>query len=148
MPDLDALAQLAALFVAAFGAATVLPFQSEVVFVALQLAGETGLGWLILVASIGNVLGAVVNYALGRWVEHFRGRRWFPVSARQLALAQAWYARWGIWTLLLSWAPLGDAFTVVAGMMRTPAWLFLLLVTLAKTGRYAALAWATAAAAG
>lgn len=140
--------QLATLFAAAFGAATVLPFQSEVVFVGLQLAGGVGVGWLIAVASLGNVLGAVVNYVLGRWVEHFRTRRWFPVGARQLARAQGWWNRWGVWTLLLSWAPFGDGFTVVAGMMRTPVWLFLALVTLAKTGRYAALAWATAAATG
>ncbi|MCE8441995.1 YqaA family protein, partial [Rhodovulum sulfidophilum] len=131
-----------------FGAATVLPFQSEVVFVGLQLAGQIGIGWLILVASIGNVLGAVVNYLLGRGIERFRHRRWFPASEAQLDRAQRWYGRWGVWTLLLSWAPFGDAFTVVAGMMRTPVWLFVLLVTLAKTGRYAALAWATAAATG
>ncbi|MBK5925191.1 YqaA family protein [Rhodovulum sulfidophilum] len=148
MPASSLLLQLFALFAAAFGAATVLPFQSEVVFVGLQLAGQIGIGWLILVASIGNVLGAVVNYLLGRGIERFRHRRWFPASEAQLDRAQRWYRRWGVWTLLLSWAPFGDAFTVVAGMMRTPVWLFVLLVTLAKTGRYAALAWATAAASG
>lgn len=148
MPASSLLLQLFALFAAAFGAATVLPFQSEVVFVGLQLAGQIGIGWLILVASIGNVLGAVVNYLLGRGIERFRHRRWFPASEAQLDRAQRWYRRWGVWTLLLSWAPFGDAFTVVAGMMRTPVWLFVLLVTLAKTGRYAALAWATAAAMG
>ncbi|MBL3584299.1 DedA family protein [Rhodovulum sulfidophilum] len=148
MPASSLLLQLFALFAAAFGAATVLPFQSEVVFVGLQLAGQIGIGWLILVASIGNVLGAVVNYLLGSGIERFRHRRWFPASEAQLDRAQRWYRRWGVWTLLLSWAPFGDAFTVVAGMMRTPVWLFVLLVTLAKTGRYAALAWATAAASG
>ncbi|MBL3561164.1 YqaA family protein [Rhodovulum sulfidophilum] len=148
MPASSLLLQLFALFAAAFGAATVLPFQSEVVFVGLQLAGQIGIGWLILVASIGNVLGAVVNYLLGRGIERFRHRRWFPASEAQLDRAQRWYRHWGVWTLLLSWAPFGDAFTVVAGMMRTPVWLFVLLVTLAKTGRYAALAWATAAATG
>ncbi|ARE41012.1 membrane protein [Rhodovulum sp. P5] len=142
------LTSLAGMFLAAFGAATVLPFQSEVVFVGLQLGGQVSLGWLIAVASLGNILGAAVNYALGRWVEHFRGRKWFPVTDRQLERAQGWYGRWGVWTLLLSWAPFGDAFTVVAGMMRTPLWLFLVLVSFAKTGRYAALAWATAAATG
>ncbi|MBK1634940.1 YqaA family protein [Rhodovulum adriaticum] len=139
-------AQLATLFAAAFGAATVLPFQSEVVFVGLQLAGGIVPLWLVAVASLGNVLGAVVNYVMGRWVDHFRDRRWFPVRPGQLARAQGWWNRWGVWTLLLSWAPFGDAFTVIAGMMRTPAWLFLALVTLAKTGRYAVLAWVTAAA--
>ncbi|WP_414898834.1 YqaA family protein [Rhodovulum sp. YEN HP10] len=148
MPVSPLVLQLFALFAAAFGAATILPFQSELVFVGLQLAGQISIGWLILVASIGNVLGAVVNYLLGRGIERFRHRRWFPASEAQLDRAQHWYGRWGVWTLLLSWAPFGDAFTVVAGMMRTPIWLFLLLVTLAKTGRYAALAWATAAASG
>lgn len=137
---------LAGLFAAAFGAATILPFQSELVFVALQLQQSLPVWGLVAVASIGNVLGAVVNYALGRAAERARGSRWFPVSERQLARATEWYARWGVWTLLLSWAPFGDAFTVVAGILRTPLWLFLALVGIAKTGRYILLAWATAAA--
>jgi membrane protein YqaA with SNARE-associated domain len=147
-PDLAVIGQLAGLFAAAFGAATILPFQSEVVFVGLQVAGAIPLPTIIVVASIGNTLGAVVNYVMGRGIERFRTRRWFPVNAAQLARAQRWYARWGVWTLLLSWAPLGDAFTVVAGVMRTPVWVFLALVTIAKTGRYAVLGWITAQATG
>jgi membrane protein YqaA with SNARE-associated domain len=146
--DPGAIGQLAGLFAAAFGAATILPFQSEVVFVGLQLAGSIPLLTIIAVASVGNTLGAVVNYVMGRGIERFRTRRWFPVNAAQLARAQRWYARWGVWTLLISWAPLGDAFTVVAGIMRTPLWVFLVLVTLAKTGRYTALGWLTAQAGG
>ncbi|MGM0660805.1 MAG: YqaA family protein [Pseudomonadota bacterium] len=146
--ELAVIGQLAGLFAVAFGAATLLPFQSEVLFVGLQLAGSIPLGAIIAVASIGNTLGAVVNYVMGRGIERFRTRRWFPVNAAQLARAQRWYARWGVWTLLLSWAPLGDAFTVVAGIMRTPVWVFLVLVTLAKTGRYAVLGWITAQAMG
>ncbi|SEN64109.1 membrane protein YqaA, SNARE-associated domain [Roseovarius tolerans] len=148
MADPGVLLQLGGLFLAAFGAATILPFQSEVVFVGLQLAGTASLLWLIVVASVGNTLGAVVNYVMGRGIERFRHRRWFPVNAAQLARAQRWYARWGVWTLLMSWAPLGDAFTVIAGVMRTPAWLFLALVTIAKTGRYIVLAWLTVQAGG
>ncbi|MHA7875963.1 YqaA family protein [Roseivivax sp.] len=139
---------LMGLFLAAFGAATVLPFQSEVVFVAMQLDGRWPLWLIVTVASVGNVLGAVVNYALGLGAERFRHRRWFPASERQLDRAQRFWQRYGLWTLLLSWAPLGDAFTVIAGVMRVAAWKFLVLVSLAKTGRYVALAWATAAAAG
>lgn len=146
MIDAALLAQLSGLFVAAFGAATILPFQSEVVFVALQLAGSVPLAALLIVASVGNTLGSVLNYAMGRGIERFRHRRWFPVNAAQLARAQRWYARWGVWTLLMSWAPLGDGFTVVAGIMRTPVWLFVLLVAVAKTGRYLVLAWLTAQA--
>lgn len=133
------------MFLAAFGAATVLPFQSEVVFVALQLR-DAPLAVLVAVASVGNTLGSVLNYALGLALERFRHRRWFPVGEAQLDRAQGWYARWGIWTLLLSWAPYGDAFTVIAGAMRARFLLFLILVAAAKTGRYLALAWITAAA--
>ena len=147
-PDAGLVAELGVVFLAAFGAATILPFQSEVVFVGLQLAGSAPLAWLIAFASVGNILGAVVNYLLGLWIEHYRERRWFPVTTAQMARAQRWYARWGVWTLLLSWAPLGDAFTVVAGVMRTPPWLFLVLVSIAKTGRYIALAWLTAQSTG
>jgi membrane protein YqaA with SNARE-associated domain len=139
----EAVWSLAGLFAAAFGAATLLPFQSEIVFVAVQLRGEAALWAILLVASVGNVLGSVVNYAIGRGVDRFKSGRWFPVGEVALARAQHWWHRWGVWTLLLSWAPMGDAFTVVAGMMRTPVWLFVLLVAVAKTGRYAVLAAAT-----
>ena len=139
------IAALSSLFLAAFGAATLLPFQSEVVFVALQLREASAVWLLVLVASIGNTLGSCLNYWMGTAVERFRGSRWFPVTDAQLDKAQDWYARWGVWTLLLSWAPLGDGFTMVAGIMRTPVWLFVALVAMAKTGRYVVLAWATSA---
>ncbi len=135
---------LLGMFAAAFGAATILPFQSEIVFVGLQAGATVSLWLLLAVASLGNVLGSVVNYAMGLGIERFRDRRWFPVTPAQLDRAQDWYARWGLWSLLLSWAPFGDAITVVAGILRTPLWAFLALVTLAKAGRYAVLAAATA----
>lgn len=139
--DWEQVAALAGLFVAAFGAATILPFQSEVVLGAM-LAAETAPVWaLFAVASVGNTLGSVVNYWMGRFIDRFEGRRWFPASPRQMARARAWYARWGVWTLLLSWAPFADPLTVVAGALRTPFWLFLALVAIAKTGRYAAVLW-------
>lgn len=140
----DSLVALAGLFFVAFGAATVLPFQSEIVFVALQLRGDIPIEWIVIAASIGNILGSGLNYALGRVLERFHGRKWFPVSDAQLERAQAWYAKWGVWTLLLSWAPLGDALTVIAGVMRTNLWVFFGLVTIAKTLRYIAVAWLTA----
>lgn len=141
---LAALAALGTLFLAAFGAATILPFQSEVVFAAMAVEEVAPLWLLVTVASVGNTLGSVVNYAMGLFIEHWKGSRWFPVSERQFLRAQDWYARWGVWTLLLSWAPFGDGFTVVAGVMRTSFWLFLALVAIAKTGRFLLLAWALA----
>jgi len=133
---------LAGLFVVAFGAATILPFPSEPAFLAMLVDGRADIVAILLVASVGNTLGAVVNYALGLGLERFSQRRWFPASPARLDRARAWYARWGVWSLLFSWAPLGDAVTVIAGVMRTPFWLFLTLVAIAKTSRYLVLAWA------
>lgn len=134
---MDGLTALAGLFVSAFVAATILPAQSEAVLVALLLTKAHSPWLLVAVASLGNVLGAVVNWALGRAIERYRNRRWFPANAAQLERATTWYQRWGRWSLLLSWLPIGgDALTVVAGVLREPLWSFLLLVTIAKTGRY------------
>jgi membrane protein YqaA with SNARE-associated domain len=130
-----------ALFLSAFGAATLLPLQSEAVLVALLLAGQHPLWVLLLVATLGNVLGSWVNWLLGRSIEHYRERRWFPVSPARLQQAQGWYARYGRWSLLLSWMPvIGDPLTLVAGVMRERLWIFIAIVTLAKAGRYAVLA--------
>jgi membrane protein YqaA with SNARE-associated domain len=138
------LAALSGLFMAAFVAATILPAQSEAVLVGLIYTGHYAVWILVAVASVGNVLGSVVNWLLGRGIERFRNRPWFPVKERSLERAQGWYQRYGKWSLLLSWAPIiGDPLTVVAGVMREPFSVFLLLVTIAKVGRYVVLASAT-----
>lgn len=138
---ITAFASYLALFLAAFLAATIVPAQSEAVLVGLILAGDRSLVLLLLVATTGNVLGSVVNWLLGRFIERFRDRPWFPVSRPRLAQAEAWYLRFGIWSLLLSWVPIiGDPLTVVAGVLRTPFLTFLVLVTIAKAGRYLVLA--------
>jgi membrane protein YqaA with SNARE-associated domain len=68
------------------------------------------------------------------------------VKPEAMAKAEGWYRRWGYWSLLLSWAPImGDPLTVIAGVMREPLPVFLLLVTIAKTGRYIVLAYLTLA---
>lgn len=141
---MDDLAVLGGLFAIAFVAATILPAQSEAALVALLIAGTHSPVLLVAVASLGNVLGAVVNWALGRGVERFRDRKWFPVSPASLDRATKWYRKWGRWSLLLSWAPIGgDALTVAAGVLREPFWSFVLLVAIAKTARYILLASAT-----
>ncbi|AEA84323.1 YqaA family protein [Pseudomonas aeruginosa] len=129
------------LFVAAFGAATLLPMQSEAVLTSLLLAGKQSPALLLVVATVGNVLGSIINWLLGRYIEHFRHKRWFPVADDKLLRAQRAYHRYGRWSLLLSWAPIiGDPLTVIAGMLREPFWSFLLIVLVAKAGRYLALA--------
>jgi membrane protein YqaA with SNARE-associated domain len=139
---MSALAVYFSLFFSAFLAATILPLQSEAVLVVALLAEHSPLA-VIAVASVGNILGAVVNWFLGRGIERFRGRRWFPVGEVALVRAQGWYRRYGRWSLLLSWAPIvGDPLTLVAGVMRERLAVFLVLVSIAKVGRYAVLAMA------
>ncbi|MGC3963246.1 MAG: YqaA family protein [Rhodocyclaceae bacterium] len=138
---MGALAAYGSLFAAAFLAATIFPAQSEALLAGLLLAGHQSAALLVLVASVANVAGSCVNWLLGRYIEHFRHRRWFPVSDARLAQAQQWYRRWGRWSLLLSWAPLiGDPITVAAGLMRESFGVFLAIVAVAKTARYVVLA--------
>ena len=134
------IASYAGLFLAAFLAATLLPAQSEAVVVAMLVSDHAP--WLVLaVASVGNVLGSVLNWGLGRWIQRFHGRRWFPADPSVLLRAEGWYRQYGRWSLLLAWVPvIGDPLTIVAGVLREPFAMFLLLVTLAKVGRYLVIA--------
>ncbi|MEP3053985.1 YqaA family protein [Ascidiaceihabitans sp.] len=134
------------LFASALIAATILPLQSEAVLVALMLDGMRPVAVLLMVATFGNVLGAVVNWGLGRFLVRFKDRRWFPASQDRLQQAERWYRRYGLWSLLASWVPIiGDPITVIAGVLRAPFWPFLVLVTVAKAGRYLVLAAVTLA---
>lgn len=138
------LAAYAGLFAASFLAATVFPFQSEAVLVGLLLVGDFPWPMLLAVATVGNVLGAVVNWGLGRFFVHFRDRRWFPVKPATYAKVERWYGRYGVWSLLFAWLPIvGDPLTVVAGALRANLALFVVLVTVGKLGRYAVLVVAT-----
>lgn len=132
---------LLSLFGIAFLAATLVPAQSELALGALIATMRYDPWLLIMAATAGNVLGSLVNWVLGRFLHHYRERRWFPVSASSLERAERSYGRWGAWTLLFSWVPvLGDPLTFVAGLLRTPLKLFLPIVSIAKAGRYCAVA--------
>lgn len=124
------------LFATAFLAATILPFYSEVVLFALLRAGGDPL-ILVIVATAGNTLGAVVNWFMGRYLLKFKDKRWFYFKESQIERAQAWYNRYGFWSLLLAWLPIGgDALTFIAGIMRVRLSIFLVLVGAGKAGRY------------
>ena len=127
------------LFGSAFLAATILPFYSEVVLFALLREGIDPLP-LVMVATLGNTLGAVVNWLLGRYLLHFQDRRWFYFRRTQIDKAQRWFQRYGFWSLLLAWLPVGgDALTFIAGVMRVHFGIFLLLTAIGKATRYAIL---------
>lgn len=126
-------------FLTAFLAATILPAQSEFVVVAAQQMDYNV--WIIWwLASIGNTLGSVVNYILGRFLLQYQDHRWFPFKPKSLAHGHRWFERFGKWSLLMAWAPfIGDALTFIAGMLRLSFWQFLILVFISKAGRYAIL---------
>ena len=125
------------LFLAAFLAATIVPAQSEAGLSTLILVSGNSVILLVVVAAIGNVLGAVANWYLGCWIDRFSNRRWFPIKPTQLNRATLWYRKYGRWSLLFSWVPLiGDPITIAAGVLREPILSFLLIVGFAKTTRY------------
>lgn len=125
------------LFLSAFGAATLLPLQSEAVLITLFAQEKYSVAVLILVASLGNVLGSCINWYLGLKIEQFKTRKWFPVSEKNMLKAEKIYQKYGFWSLFLSWMPMiGDPITLIAGLLKESFWRFLCIVTLAKTGRY------------
>jgi membrane protein YqaA with SNARE-associated domain len=142
---MDAVLSLAGMAGAAFVAATLLPAQSEAVFVGLLAAGTVDPLALFLVASLANTAGSVVNWWLGRLIAE-RGPERLPARLRpdpvKLARAQGWFARYGWPSLLLAWLPIGgDPLTFVAGTLNYPLGRFVLLVLIGKAARYAVL-WA------
>ncbi len=127
------------LFFSAFLAATLVPAYSEIVLAGLVAAGHDP--WALWCwATAGNTLGSALNWILGRYLLHFRERRWFPFKADNLGRAQRWFQRYGVWSLLFAWMPVGgDALTFIAGMMRIRFAVFLALTAVGKGARYAIL---------
>lgn len=138
-------AALFLLFSTAFLAATLLPAQSEGLLAWLASTKQYSPAALLLAATAGNVLGSTVNWILGRYLSHFRGRKWFPVTEKDFLKAEKIFQRYGIWSLLLSWVPfIGDPITLAAGALGIRLKSFLFWVTLAKGGRYLVVYWAAA----
>lgn len=131
----------AILFASSFLAATVLPFYSEFTLVMQLMQGDPAL-LLLLVATVGNTLGSLINWLLGSYLLHYKDRRWFYFSDRQIARGQDWFNRYGLWTLLFAWLPVGgDVLTLIAGVMKVRLHFFIALVAVGKGIRYAAIIW-------
>jgi membrane protein YqaA with SNARE-associated domain len=124
------------LFASSFLAATILPLSSEIVLSVLLLNGLNPI-LLVAVATIGNVLGSVVNYGLGFGGGKLFKRKLSTASEAEVNASLARFEKYGIFSLLFAWMPIiGDPLTVAAGVLRVSIPLFLLLVTLGKFGRY------------
>ena len=129
----------------AFLAATLLPVASEgAVAAAIWQSPLSYTITVVLVAGLANTLGSSVNYALGRYLNKFRGKRWFYFSDDDIAKAELRFKRYGVWSLAFAWLPIiGDVLTLVAGVLRVRLSLFIALVLAGKTGRYALVAMGT-----
>ena len=128
---------LAGLFISALIAATLFPAASEAVLVTLLLETSIPPVLLVVIASLGNIGGSTINWWLGKQVEHFQHKPWFPVKPLSLAKAKIRFNKYGEWSLLLSWVPvIGDPLTVVTGILEMPIKRFLFFVAIAKIGRY------------
>lgn len=149
MPELDTLARaildtlavpyagLAAMFVVAFLAATLLPLGSEPLFVALLMQRPEAWGAVLFWATLGNSLGGVLNYGLGRGAQHL-------ARGGSEARASRWLTRFGPVACLLAWLPfVGDPLCVAAGWLRLPFWRCAVFITLGKLARYGFLAMGT-----
>ncbi|MDD6864126.1 YqaA family protein [Prevotella sp. P2-180] len=124
------------MLIAAFLAASILPFSSEAVMVGLQAAGLDPVA-LIAYGTIGNVLGSMFNYTIGRlgkmeWIE-----KYLHVKKEDLDKAHKFMAGKGAWMGLLSVIPvIGDVITVALGLMRANVVIVVISVTISKLARY------------
>lgn len=126
----------AGLFLSAFLAATILPLSSEVVLSALLLGGLSPTA-LVIIATTGNVLGSLTNYALGYWASKVMVKKWLRMSEDEFVRAERRFVKYGMVSLCFAWLPVvGDPLTVMAGVLRIRLRWFLLLVTAGKLLRY------------
>ena len=126
----------AGLFIASFLAATVVPFSSEVVFSALVFGGLDP--WTcVVVASLGNWLGGMSSYFLGRlgkmeWIE-----KYLRVKREKIETYRERIQKYGDWFAFFSFLPgIGDIIAVASGFFRCRWWIVAISMLLGKFARY------------
>ncbi|MFH2123402.1 MAG: YqaA family protein [Pseudomonadota bacterium] len=135
---------LTALFVISFLAATILPLGSEWLLVTLILQAYP-IEEVVVVATLGNFLGACTTYCIGLWGASFLAARFLRIDEARLHKTVLFYRKYGSWSLLLSWVPIiGDPLCLVSGSLRLNFLLFALLTFSGKLARYIVVATVTA----
>ncbi len=125
------------LFISSFLSSTILPGHSEIMLTTFILLEKYSQFLLIFFASLGNILGSIINWYLGFYITKFINKSWFPFKKKQLHNVSLWYLKYGKWSLFLSWVPfVGDPLTIVAGMFRVPLIIFITIVSISKILRY------------
>ena len=134
---MNSLEAYTSLFISSLLSSTILPGHSEITLTTLFLLEKYSQFLLIFFASLGNILGSIVNWFLGLYITKFINKSWFPFSKKQLDTASSWYLKYGKWSLFLCWVPIiGDPLTIVAGMFRFPLIMFIIIVSISKVLRY------------
>lgn len=135
MFDLESLGLLG-LFIGTFLAATILPFSSDALYIAVLAATKDPIGCLA-VGTVGNWLGSVVTYWIGwigrwEWIE-----KWFKVKRETLEKQKVKIDKYGVWLALLSWVPvIGDVIAIALGFYRTRPWATMFLLFVGKFARF------------
>ena len=125
------------LFLAAFLAATIVPFSSEAILAAAVL-GPWNAATLLAVASLGNWLGGLTTYGLGRLGKVDVIVRWLRMDADKARTWEAAIQRRGAWLALLAWVPfIGDPIALALGLFRANAFWCAVLMLIGKVARYA-----------
>lgn len=132
-----------ALFALSFLASTMLPLGSEWLLVALLIQKHDPL-LTVLIATIGNYLGACTSYAIGLYGGDFLIKKLLRIGDAERSRAERFFAKYGSWSLLLSWLPvIGDPLCLAGGLLKIPFTRFSILVASGKALRYSAVAWLT-----
>ena len=125
------------LFAISFLAATILPFSSELTLVGLMTTFTYNNLLLLIVASLGNILGSVINWSLGYYSINLAIKKWFPFKETQIERSTKWFRKFGKWSLLFAWVPIvGDPLTLASGLLRVRFLDFIILVAIGKISRY------------
>ena len=84
-----------------FLAATILPFSSEILLSTMYMTGSFQTLNLLVIASLGNISGSIVNWYLGKKINLYQKKKWFPVSSDRLKKSEYYFQKYGLWSLLL-----------------------------------------------
>lgn len=132
---------LSTLFLLSFGASTLIPLGSEWLL-ALLIADGLPPSHVVLVATIGNFLGACTTYLIGIWGADFVVSKLLRISSEKSNKAQQTFRKWGVWSLFFSWLPIiGDPLCLAAGIFKTNPFIFSIFVITGKALRYIFVAW-------
>ncbi|MDQ6969896.1 MAG: YqaA family protein [Mariprofundus sp.] len=128
------------MFFSALISSTLFPGGSEVLLLYRLNEGAAVID-VVLIATLGNVLGSLITYGMGRLGNEVVHKKYLSISELKMKRAEAFFNKYGYPSLLLAWLPIvGDPLCLVAGLLRCNMMLFFILVTIGKLARYALLA--------